>query len=63
MAEISVERQSGFPLWAGILGLIALAAILWMLFSLGNVETNYAAADLNEPDVAVVNDSARDVAE
>lgn len=58
MAEIPVERKSGFPLWAALLGLLALAALIWMLFALGDDTPTYAEADLNDPDaVIVVNDA------
>ncbi|MEM7729529.1 MAG: hypothetical protein AAF311_09670 [Pseudomonadota bacterium] len=42
MADIPVEYRPDYaapasmPVWAGLLGLLALAALIWILFSLGS---------------------------
>ena len=36
MAEIPVEKKSGFPWLAALLGLLALGALIWFLSSLGD---------------------------
>ena len=53
MAEIAVERATGLPLWAALLGLLALIVTVWLLFSLGSDGANRAddaaAADGRAP--------------
>ena len=56
MAEIPVDRNHGLPLWAGLLGLLALAALIWMLFAMGDDTPTYAEADLDDPDAVIVID-------
>ncbi|MGB6231691.1 MAG: hypothetical protein WBF53_16360 [Litorimonas sp.] len=60
MAEIPVECKSGFPLWAALLGLLALGALLWMLFAMGDDTPDYAEADLDDRETVVVIDQDAD---
>ncbi|MFY9826980.1 MAG: hypothetical protein WAM82_36850 [Thermoanaerobaculia bacterium] len=36
MAEIRVERKKGMPVWAIVLALVVLAAIVWAIVSMRN---------------------------
>ncbi len=53
MAQIPVQKKSGFPWWAWLLiGLVALALLLWLLFALLGDEEEAAVAP--EPTAAAV---------
>ena len=45
MAEIPVEKKTGFPWLLALLGLLALGALLWFLASLGDDDTVVADYD------------------
>ncbi|WP_298916014.1 hypothetical protein [uncultured Algimonas sp.] len=56
MADIPVEHRpdlqsvTSLPTWAGLLGLAALASLIWLLFSLGaNVATQSDAETADTP--------------
>jgi hypothetical protein len=36
MAEIRVERKKGMPIWAILVALIVLAAVVWAVFAMRN---------------------------
>lgn len=56
MAVIRVEKQTGIPLWTGWLGLLALAALIWVLFALGSSAKPHSEATMADRDVIVLTD-------
>ncbi len=62
MADIPVEKKSGTPWWLWLLGLLVLAALIWLLIGLFNDDEDEADVDLgddtNQVDPAPVEDVA-----
>ena len=48
MAEIPVEKKTGFPWLLALLGLLLLGALLWFLASLGDDDADVVAYDMDD---------------